>query len=359
MSPEYRYIDIGADGDKDQIYIYHKQNPISLARMLYLTDLKRLRRLGYGKRSIVRLLRGQMSLRRIGSDLILPVFGNLCIRCHNGYLTFDLERREVAKVFDEKVDDFDVEREIEAMKYVSQLDFAPVIRRWSTDERWYIMDYINSEEGNIISADGSNFFEAYREHVERCIEKMILLKQPVTITAKDYLKSVIDSALNDGKSEMIPNRIKDFLILIADKASCEGRNVYLIFSHGDFGAHNFLMSKRGITVIDWEEAAFRTVLYDLYNLIFTMRHNENFPHAYNINETVRSLQDRLASRAPEIASSIEDSKDLYRRIFYVEKVRRLMQRELTPRRLEDISNSVDAFSRGEESLVANKSVFNG
>ena len=45
--------------------------------------------------------------------------------------------------------------------------------------------------------------------------------------------------------------------------------INLVFSHGDYSLVNILRTKNGIKVIDWEGAAFRNPLYDLYNFFFT------------------------------------------------------------------------------------------
>jgi hypothetical protein len=53
---------------------------------------------------------------------------------HQGYKIFDFRKGIVAKVFDRDVNKNSVLKEIERLKIVSQIDFAPSLRRWDIEE---------------------------------------------------------------------------------------------------------------------------------------------------------------------------------------------------------------------------------
>lgn len=345
MGSQFRYIEIGGDGRRKR-YLCLDQNPVRLAFMLYLIGMKGLRRLGCGKKSLGRLLLNQIRPSGNGADLTLPVFGSLCLRVNNGHLAFDLGRKAVVKVFDEEMEKTDIEDEIEKVRRVGKLGFAPRLRRWSPEDRWYEMDYVEHMPEKTAVARVIDFYDFYYRHVESCIEKMVLFDRPVTVLAGDYIKFVIESVgggLNAERKWDTSGKICAFISSTAERIESGNRPVFLVFSHGDFGSHNILVGKMGMTVIDWEYSSTRPALFDFFSFFFNMRPRMEFIHAPRINEAVESLRSRLTVKSPAIAASIEESVDVYRWSFYVETVCKYLKREMTPEREGKISRTIEAF----------------
>jgi thiamine kinase-like enzyme len=123
----------------------------------------------------------------------------------------------------------------------------------------------------------------------------------------------------------------------------------LVFSHGDYSLVNILRTKNGIKVIDWEGVAFRNPLYDLHNFFFTelyyKRAKTNL--VMEINEAILSMQARFYTKFPDIAKSLELFASTYRRLYYIERVCMLLERELSNQLLNVVIRSIDMFERYE------------
>ena len=105
-------------------------------------------------------------------------------------------------------------------------------------------------------------------------------------------------------------------------------------------------------VIDWESVAYRNILYDLYNYFFTEIYYERVKTNLvpEINHAIWSLQSRLMSQAPDIAKPLISLADCYRRLYYFERIRMLLARELSDKLLNVIVRSIEVFNRYEEAV---------
>ncbi len=120
--------------------IYLKGNTLGLSPKRLPEALKTARRfLGWGKR----LARYALPFRNEQLRLELPFRGHLCLEVHRGYKVFDLSRDTVVKIFKPEVDPSSVVTEMQRARTISLYDFAPHVRRWNVEERWYEEDYVN------------------------------------------------------------------------------------------------------------------------------------------------------------------------------------------------------------------------
>jgi hypothetical protein len=77
----------------------------------------------------------------------------------------------VVKIFKDDVDMASIRSEIERVRNVGQYDFAPSVRRWDIEARWYEEDYVN---GSLItSSDMKTYAKNYYQYAAPCIESMI------------------------------------------------------------------------------------------------------------------------------------------------------------------------------------------
>jgi hypothetical protein len=129
--------------------------------------------------------------------------------------------------------------------------------------------------------------------------------------------------------------------------------VDMVFSHGDFSLRNMLMTKEGIRVIDWESAGRRSVLFDLYNYFFTESYYGRIATnlVSEISEAISSLQSRIRSKAPDIAENLSSLTPMYRRLYYLERILVMLEREMSDDLLDVILRSIQVFKRYEEALT--------
>ena len=105
-----------------------------------------------------------------------------------------------------------------------------------------------------------------------------------------------------------------------------------------------------MVVIDWESAGRRSALFDLYNYFFTESYYGRITTdlTSEISEAISSLQSRLTSKAPSIASSLCSLAGVYCRLYTLERVLALLERELSDDLLDVILRSIEVFARYEK-----------
>jgi hypothetical protein len=379
--PPYQYVKINGP------YYCLQQNPAVLAWFLYFgNESLRLRSLRLSKRQSINavkaLVQHQLKLRDRGSVVELPVYGHLCLPVHRGYRVFDFRRRAVIRTFSPEVDTAVVAREIEAVRSASHLDFAPAVRHWSAEERWYEEDFVIGYQARLIPKEPGAVLRIYRQDVEPCLERMILSQAPCRVGMSEYVRRVLNGimdALENGRSlgqgvnARKADTVRQFVELVAEQLRLRVSRIHnradrnhprdtdhpndpgaaLVFSHGDFSLRNMLMTKDGITVIDWESAGRRSVLFDLYNYFFTESYYGRIATnlVSEINEAISSLQSRIRSQAPDIAETLSSLTPVYRRLYYLERILVMLEREMSDDLLDVILRSIQVFKRYEEALA--------
>jgi hypothetical protein len=109
---------------------------------------------------------------------------------------------------------------------------------------------------------------------------------------------------------------------------------------------------RGHIAIDWELATTRSALFDLHDMLF--RRWCDGPVSDDLRQDIErgltSLKEQLASSARASAAllSVFEAADVYRHIYYLERIHSFVAREKTsPRHLDRVLVHVDAFRRHE------------
>ena len=150
-SRQYQYIKI------DNYYFCLQQNPIVFAWLLFCKreDLitiqpwlkKNLtpRTFMYVRyhwkmftRNVLHLMmfvQCRLGLRDHVQMVQLPVYGQFGLAVHKGYKIFNFRSGVVTKIFDSDVNQASIFHEIEQLKKVSQIDFAPSLTKWNMAKR--------------------------------------------------------------------------------------------------------------------------------------------------------------------------------------------------------------------------------
>jgi SAM-dependent methyltransferase len=356
MSAKHKYLKI------NNRYINSNQNPFAFVWQINFSN-KNLRRLGFGNRLAGKYLLNAFKLKSKNSSLELPVYGNVCVPAHKAYLVFDFKQNAVFKVFHKDVAAKIILDEIELSKSISQLDFAVPIRRWDLEERWYELEYVDGESGwSIAPNDPAIFMKNYMRYIAPCIKSMVLLEAPQSTKISEYIKEIEESIdwsklSSSGLNKSKITSIKKFFESTMDQLKKEGDSVIqLAFSHGDFLPLNIIKTEKGVSIIDWEHAGSRSLLHDLYNYFFTQKHwNFEMNLTSEIDDAIASLQNELSSSSEIDADSIKPASQLYRWLFYVERISLMFQREWSDQALDVIFSSVFVFDRHESLLTGNQS----
>ena len=309
-------------------------------------------------------VRCRLGLRDNVQTVRLPVYGQFGMAVHKGYKIFNLRSGLATKIFDSDVNQSSIVREIEQLKKVSQIDFAPSLTRWDLAERWYQEEYIRS---NIPlahrSPDSVTFLKAFYQEVVPCMNSLMVFQPPEAKDLMVCLKELmgIPEIKRLSTEELTGSefkKIKSFLDSMVECLRVEGNIlVNLVFTHGDFCPANMLNTRQGIKFIDWESAGYRSALFDFYSYFFyrivSSKHSvENV--VSEVNEGLPNFISGVAMKMPEIAYSLSHFEKVYRWMYYVEEVCKGLERERTDKNLnilEDILKYIEAFNRYEEILV--------
>jgi hypothetical protein len=357
--PQYTYVQI-----RGKVYLCLQQNLAVLAWLLAIKG----RALGFGRESLMttfanpwllaswlkNLLQYQFNIRKSDSRLELPFYGNICLLVNRGYKIFDLQRERVVKIFKDDVDMAAIRSEIERVRNVGRYDFAPSVRRWDIEARWYEEDYVN---GSLITSSDMNIYSKnYYQYAAPCIERMIFCEDLQVTNVAEYVNNMmdvfLDRLLGDGSDRSSVRPIQDFMHLIADDLCNAGDlRIHLALSHGDFDHCPVLRTKQGIKVIDWEYMAYRSLLFDLYNYFMVQLFwKDTVPGLVSeIDSALSSMQARLALRAPDVAESLRPLVRVYRLLYYIERICSVV--EVRGRDIKCMQRWIEAFN-GYEEMVA-------
>ena len=322
--------------------------------------------LSFFKNNFVTLLRFvsyKYKFRKPKAIVCLPFYGHTCVQVHKGYKIFDLRRGVVIKFFDPDVSIQDISNEIEQMKIISPLKFAPSLRKWDILKRWYEEDYfVGTIEASSVPMDSEVLLGKFFQELVPHATNLIFLKTPFVKNNEQYIDDLIrslEATCAGGQVPMNKNseKVKKFIQLIVDQLKTNGKiNLFHVFAHGDFCPENILKTQHGIKIIDWESAKYRSVLFDFYSYFFYRPFQKNVPVkalVFEINEALPYFISKLSEKLPEVAKNILAFESFYRKTYYLERISMLAEREITDKRLDiwnDIFRYIEAFESYEQML---------
>jgi len=330
----------------------------SLLRLLFIVVVLygplRLRVLEISRRTAVRLVMRwcQSRLGRLESERIsLPKNGDICIRVHRGFKLFDFHAKTVTRFFHPDVVDELVIAEITAAETAANLLFAPKVLRADRKERFYTEEYVRGDLGYATSAGRrGTFIPEHNEEIVSCLRDLLLLKPRRSVPLSTHLNSIMetlplqrmcDSGVVDEKIE----EIRQFMEEITASAMAVDHPVDLVFSHGDFSLVNFIETPTGLCVIDWEGAAYRTVLFDLHNLFMTELYYKRARDSVvsEVNQMIDALASKLQDDGSRAAKSLLSSRETLRKTYYAERISMLLSRELSNHLIGVVLRSILVF----------------
>lgn len=298
-----------------------------------------------------------------GFQLELPCFGHLCVPVHQGHKIFDLRRSVVIKVFEQDVHPSLIVHEIETVQHISHIDFAPTMCKWNLEERWYEEEYLTgSLDSSHNPMDTETLLTKFRDDVVHKLNALILFQDPTIKNAVTYIHDITQKIYSSRLSKQEATvgefrRIAHFINAILDQLRrIDGDSIFLVFTHGDFAPANMLNTPQGLKIIDWENSGYRSALFDFYCYFFYRSANRAVPIATlrgELQEAFPLFMGELAKTARDVSQSVRQDEHLYRWIFYIEMLCRLVEREVSDKNLEVMSfitQYLKSFTAYEEML---------
>ena len=312
---------------------------------------------------LIRFALYHYQLRGTHLVLELPCYGQFCVPVHQGWKIFDLRKEVVIKIFDHDVPAAVILGEVERLGYIAKIDFAPSIRRWNVEKRWYEEDYLNgSLDSSHKPMDSEALLTKFHDDVVHKLNALILFQEPKATNAVLYgtnIAKILESSRLSRQDSTVGElkRIQYFVDSIVARLKIEEDcPILLVFAHGDFVPANMLNTPHGMKMIDWEGAGYRSALFDFYSYFFYRSTSRNISVSTLILEVQKALplfMAELAKKAQDVSESIRRMESVYRWIFYIEMLCRLIEREMSDKNLNVlyyISRYLEAFNGYEEIL---------
>ena len=352
MNSVYQYIKHG------RLYVCIQQNIISLAWKIYAkNNALGLSSIGVtqskGMSLLKKLIRHRLDINTEATLIELPILGDLALDVHQGCKIFIFDEMKVAKVIAPLTSISSLKQEMDAVQAAGKLEIAPSISQYDYEGRWYIEDYVPGEflyTGN--KSTSEKVCKTYRKEITQCLVTMILAQPSIQITLKTYVQKLVTNILEEKLSKLnlnqqrqtaIQNFVQSIEIELQDHTN---HKIELIFSHGDFSMQNILKTRDRLKVIDWEGAQSRSILYDFYNFYMTELYYERSGTdlVAEIEIAQSNLQSQLTMQKPSVLEYIKLSDPLYLRLFFLERILMLLERDLTDRNLKVLMRSIEIFS---------------
>lgn len=278
---------------------------------------------------LLRLFLFKIKIRKYPVKLELPVFGAWCLRIRCGYKVFDPYRKTATKIFDANIDSDLVRDEIRQHRKIGESNFAPTVISWNEDERWYQEEYLSGQSSYYFSPDSSSkFMRIYCSDVAPVLVKLMMFRGHKTIKVKEYIEGMNVKIEEDlkvlyEKSPDISRSIQEFFNHVSAKVDKQGdKQICLVFSHGDFHLYNLFKTESGLKLIDWEGIGEQSLMYDCYNYFFSHlwlgRTRNDF--VSEMRQAVIDMTERLENINSELAVSLSENSQLYRLLFYIERI---------------------------------------
>jgi thiamine kinase-like enzyme len=345
----FKYLHLGG-----KRFIGLDQNPFYF---LWLLMCRRsLLRNGLGKMVLARLIKAKFSPKHKRKVLRLPVNGNWCWSVRGGVKVFDMGRKSVTKVYEPGTDKLIIKKEVSLLSKIGRQEVAPSLKKWNIDEGWYEEELIHglSGDGLIPKESPDVVMDRYFSFIEPNLKKIILAGSPKLLSAVRYLKTLENSLeiRPDNSSDKEVFKAHTFIHETASR--CRGlvgegqSKIYLTFCHGDFHQFNMFWTGSALKMIDWEAAQRLSLLFDFFNFFLSQIYLENTSLDWpkEVNNGLEKMRSILSEQAPHLAENIFECAELYRLIYYIERIHTF----LGPFGLDSrrISRWIEAFRKFEK-----------
>lgn len=299
------------------------------------------------------VLKSKVGLTAPINCLFLPVFGNIGMKVHRGYKIFDFRRREVNKVFDADVPLAEAEKEIAACRTASVVSSAPRFINTGSNSAWYCEEYVSGAHATaIVAMRSSDYLNLYPD-AQECLLDLVASEPPQERNLVDHIDALAAASYRHRWEDAgIPVReiepIDDYLNALRAwlEANTDTASLQLVLTHGDFSLVNAIATTDGLRFIDWEGIARGSILGDVFNFAFTEHYYGRTSNHFNseLNALLEKYRAAVMTRCPELHDAVSLPAIFARRLYYLERVRLLLDRDVSLNLLSVIQKSVAMFN---------------
>ncbi len=347
----YRYRKLGD-------YLVRADQAISEALRIFLFGYSRHRldSLGMSRSTarkivLVALIR---RFRRTSPSLYvtLPVRTQLGMRVHRGYKMFDFDRSEVTKVFSADVTAQEASHEISSSEKASLVPSAPRFLEADVRGRWFKEEYIRGTHATKLVTANSSDYRRYYKDAEKCLLDLASCSPATPVSVRSHIDKLAnidfrERWLQGGASVDEVDRLVDYVAKLSAWLidNSESDVIQLVPTHGDFSLVNAIATNAGLRFIDWEGVSTGGVFSDILNFAFVERYYgraaPEFPA--EVAAMLARYRTALSDHCRPLTSDASISDHFARRLYYLERTRFLIERQVTPNQRQVISKSMAMF----------------
>ena len=348
----YRYREIGK-------YLVCVDQPVSgaLRNLVFGYEANKLSSLGVtpavARNAIKVVVRAKLRSRYSNHYQPLSAFGQLGMQVHRGYKLFDFDGARVTKIFAPGVSREEADQEIAASKEAAIVSSAPRFVAADPDSTWFIEEYIKGTHATDLVSRNSSDYLRYYDDVEKCLLELLGCSVPLVIDARAHISRLADDAwrdrwLNAGFSKEETDGISDYIRqLSSELVECmAGRQLQLTRTHGDFSLVNAISTDNGLRIIDWEGIGPGSLFSDIYNFMFAERYYERSSADFSseVQSIIEKFRDAVLKRYPALQQAATMNQSMVRRLYYLERIRLMANRDATPVLYRVIRKSIAMFT---------------
>ena len=339
----------------NNLYI-NLNRPIDVIWQLVIRyDSNNARSLGVARNQRLRIVKNiiRNMLGRSQSAVSFAIPGTLALAVHQGFKIFNYRDSNVSKVFQDAVPKNKIHTEVEAVKRASRLDFAPNFVAEDIDRRFYTEELVIGQlAAKSPRIELGLYKDLYSSPIVKYLVQMIGTDQDDNSRLGDILRK-LSAFINDDSFRELEARFPTltevsifFSDICNDLRKLADNNIIKCYSHGDFSLENIVVNNNEVKVIDWEGAESRSILNDFYNYFFTEMYFQRMKISPDI---VLSAASQLMAHLDNSTAkeSIKSQLDVYRKLFYLERIKTLLERNVNESVVKVTTKSVLLFKTYE------------
>jgi len=286
-----------------------------------------------------------------------PVFGHIAMRVHRGYKFFDFDRALVTKLFSEDLSNTEAIAEISASKTASEFTAAPRFVAADPDSAWFTEEYIRGTHATDLVSGRSSDYLNYYPDAERCLVQLASSSRPIVVSAEEHISRLAEPLFRERwlRARIDRDQVDEVSSFIETlrkwlMGNLRAAELCLVPTHGDFSLVNAISTRDGLRFIDWEGIGPGTFYSDLYNFMLTERFYGRTSDKFlaEASTLLTRFGDAIVEQIPDLREAAEMDHAVVRRLYYLERTRLMVDREVTPNLIDVVIKSIKIFNNFDE-----------
>jgi len=311
------------------------------------------------RKAVQIVTRGKLGLLNSAQQIVLPVLGQIAMQVHGGFKVFDFKRREVTKAFSRETTSEEAKKEIAAGEQVSSISAAPQFLRADPEHDWYKEEYICGVHAtNPDYRSGKSILDFYAD-VAMCLSDLATCELPLRVGTLTHLNRLanlsfrarwLKAGVESAEIDEIEGYVEKLREWLAHHSVRD--ELQLVLTHGDFSLVNAIATETGLRFIDWEGIARGGLYSDIFNFLFVERYYGRTSAGFldHMSVFVARYGEHVRSQIPELKDAAELDPTYARRLYYLERLKLLLERSASANLHSVVKRSIVMFRKVDDEI---------